>query len=287
MTKKKIRFLMAHDKQLYSREIDSLYKTINDRRSSDGTKVLGISTKDSKEESQGANSGAKGVSKFKFGGLGAAKKEAKKNQTSAIVKPQGTKTKSAEESLEDTYVVKDINQSQVPKLVGDDESLINKNILIDGIVGSVVNVSHGPGAFYSSAKIRNISKSLVYLNDQIQGPVYLEDISDSVIVVSDCQQFRMHDSNNTLLIVECESKRPIIESCKDLVFAQAEDVLDGNHKPWTTVDDFNWLVPGTQSKHWRPLAKAFVGQVKELLTNSLSSNLETTTLNEIISETFK
>lgn len=43
MTKQNLRFLMAYDKQLYSNKIDNLYKTVNDRRSTDGTKIMGIS----------------------------------------------------------------------------------------------------------------------------------------------------------------------------------------------------------------------------------------------------
>lgn len=312
MTKHKLRFLMAHDKQLYSTEIDKLYKTVNDRRSADGMKVLSLNelnqksssedtskNGDSTEKSQNSDElgkpSPKPAKKFNFGGLSAAKKKKQAVQTSNSV--ESSKRPSSTPELEDTFTVSNIKDSTSPFHVNDATSDSKKNILVDGISGnSTVIIDNSPNSYYSSAKIRNISHSLVYLKDAVKGPVYLEDVTHSIVVVRDCQQLRMHDSSSTLVVVACDSMRPIIEECNKMVFAQTVDLIIDkgtsdyeslSKKKWETVDDFNWLVPDVPSKNWRPLKSEIVENTKNGLSNMLKGNLKGLDVDQIVEESFK
>lgn len=292
MTKQNLRFLMAYDKQLYSNKIDNLYKTVNDRRSTDGTKIMGISEfqqknirHDSKRETE---TEIKKPKLFDFGGLKAVKKANKKNQ----VKQAGLENMVAQKEQpskpihEDTYSVENIRNKSQTVLINDEASEKNKNLLVDQIHGSTVQISHSPGFQYSSAKLRNISESTVYLGDTIKGPVYVENIIHSVIIVSDCQQLRMHDSSNTLVVVECESGRPIIEKCEGLVFAQAADLIDIHKKRWDTIDDFNWLVSDVPSKNWRPLKVELIDQVRQQVQDMNKMEHEKLDIDDILRQSF-
>lgn len=64
--------------------------------------------------------------------------------------------------------------------------------------------------------LKNIKESLVICG-HVNGPAHLTGVKDSVIVVA-CKQFRMHESRNCDVYLQCSS-RPIIEDCHGVTFA--------------------------------------------------------------------
>lgn len=241
LTKEKVRFLKPYDKQMYARELDLLLK-----------KVTVTDEAKSVSAAQGK--------RFKFSRGGLHKKSAEKEKEEPIIV-----TETPEVLLQDTYAVdtRAGDKAAGPIVVSDADSAHNKNLLIDNAERQIITVSHTSPSIptsYSTAKVRNISDSVVDLRDALHGPVYLENITHSVIIVRACHQLRMHDSRDTLVAVRCESRRPIIENCHGMAFAQVGDVVEDDAPAdtgrWTGVDDFNWLEAGRPSTNWRAVAEA-------------------------------
>lgn len=291
---------MAHDKQLYSKDLDKLYKEINNLQlsslSSSSSPTIPESNNSNQQpeiQTQNQIPSTKKPTRFKFRGnlksthpTNNKKDQQKKDSTATSIATTTTSKTTTNtsniERLQDTFTIQNISNTSDPIVYNDKESIENRNLLIDNISDSVIQINHNNNNnssndlindqthnyynyYYSSAKIRNISQSVIQLSDEIRGPVYVESVHDSIIVVESCQQFRMHDSQNTIIIVSCESQRPIIEQCHDLLFGQIGEDFNStatmknnnnNNKDqtkWITVDDFNWLVKSKQSENWKKL----------------------------------
>jgi len=78
---------------------------------------------------------------------------------------------------------------------------------------SVPTVSGQPLA---GVTLKNINESLLICG-QVNGPAHVTGVENSVIVVA-CKQFRMHESRNCDVYLQCSS-RPIIENCHGVTFA--------------------------------------------------------------------
>lgn len=78
---------------------------------------------------------------------------------------------------------------------------------------SVPTVSGQPLA---GLTLKNIKESLLICG-QVNGPAHVTGVENSVIVVA-CKQFRMHESRNCDVYLQCAS-RPIIENCHGVTFA--------------------------------------------------------------------
>jgi len=64
--------------------------------------------------------------------------------------------------------------------------------------------------------VKNVNASLIVCG-RVSGPLHISNLNRSVIVTS-CQQFRLHDATDVDVYIHCAS-RPIIENCKNVRFA--------------------------------------------------------------------
>jgi hypothetical protein len=69
---------------------------------------------------------------------------------------------------------------------------------------------------FSNLKLRNIRDSIIICG-RVQGDVHMTNLEHAVIVTT-CQQIRMHDSTDVQVYLECSS-RAVIEGCKGIRFA--------------------------------------------------------------------
>ncbi|KAF2427722.1 hypothetical protein EJ08DRAFT_592639 [Tothia fuscella] len=108
---------------------------------------------------------------------------------------------------------------------------------------------------FSNLKLRNVKNSVIICG-RVQGDVHMTNIANSIIVTT-CQQLRMHDSTNVDVYAECSS-RGVIEVCKGIRFGElpgvykhklAPDKKDGPDDWDIKVDDFDWPVAGL-SPNW-------------------------------------
>lgn len=119
---------------------------------------------------------------------------------------------------------------------------------------------------FSSAAVKNIKSSFLYLGGSINGPLHLTGLTNVVLVVA-CRQLRMHEATNVDVYILCPS-RPIIEDCKNIRFAPlAKEGLGRTWEAvgrnmWDQVDDFKWL-KSEHSPNWEvlPEAKRVQGRV--------------------------
>lgn len=119
---------------------------------------------------------------------------------------------------------------------------------------------------FSSAAVKNVKSSFLYLGGSINGPLHLTGLTNVVLVVA-CRQLRMHEATNVDVYILCPS-RPIIEDCKNIRFAPlAKEGLGRSWEAvgrnmWDQVDDFKWL-KSEHSPNWEvlPEAKRVQGRV--------------------------
>lgn len=112
---------------------------------------------------------------------------------------------------------------------------------------------------FGTATLTSITNSLVYIDAVPTGPIYLDRIVDSTIIIKSCQQCRIHDSVNSVIVLACRSGRPIIENCSKIRFGRISKIFPSmstasdNSVDWVDVDDFNWLVKDQHSENWTEL----------------------------------
>lgn len=112
---------------------------------------------------------------------------------------------------------------------------------------------------FSSAAVKNVKSSLLFLGGSVNGPLHLTGLKNVVLVVA-CRQLRMHEATNVDVYILCSS-RPIIEDCKNIRFAplckeglgRAWETVERNM--WDQVDDFKWL-KSEHSPNWEVLPEA-------------------------------
>lgn len=277
--KDNIKNLTSHDKQTYLREIESLYNLLNDQPS------LGS------EENGGNVQTSVPKRKFKFSGRLKRNTEATVVATDKAQEPTDKVQKKDIERLEDFFVISSENFQSLK--VDDEHSHIlkdptpstNFNIIIENISNQLLSVyktwppeeHYGRDSThihtYSTGKVRHLKKSILYLNSEIKGPLYIENLDQCVIIINQCQQLRIHDSKDTTVIIMnhvkngdsresvfgLESRRAIIEQCHSMLFATVDideknNVIIQNNsdfKPEWAVDDFNWLERNRPSSNWR------------------------------------
>ncbi|RXG50012.1 hypothetical protein VDGE_00852 [Verticillium dahliae] len=123
------------------------------------------------------------------------------------------------------------------------------------ISGCVVDMSRATGsaAPFANLALKNIERSLV-LAGNVDGPVHVTSIRDSILVVS-ARQVRIHQCHNMDVYFYCGS-RPIIEDCSGMRFAPLpksfESPGDDSKNQWDQVDDFKWL-KAEPSPNWSVL----------------------------------
>lgn len=140
---------------------------------------------------------------------------------------------------------------------------------VSNIRSSVVDLSSpaansGP---FATLTLKNVKDSLIVCG-QTSGPIHITGVENSVLVTS-CQQFRMHGSQNVDVYLHCSS-RPIIEDCQSIRFAPLPNTyttLEISRTPnqYDQIDDFKWL-KAEPSPHFSLLAEA--DRVKEDVWNS-------------------
>lgn len=137
---------------------------------------------------------------------------------------------------------------------------------------------------FSSAAVKNVKSSLLYLGGSINGPLHLTGLTNVVLVVA-CRQLRMHEATNVDVYILCPS-RPIIEDCKNIRFAPLGKEGLGHtweaveRNMWDQVDDFKWL-KSEHSPNWEVLPEAERVQglvwsnIRESKNMTVESTLET------------
>ncbi|KAK4981391.1 hypothetical protein LTR66_010030 [Elasticomyces elasticus] len=137
---------------------------------------------------------------------------------------------------------------------------------------SVPTATGGP---FAGLTLKNIKNSLIVCG-HVNGAAHITNVFNSVIVVS-ARQFRMHESRNCDVYLQCSS-RPIIEDCNGIQFAPLPKVYVSRSSElyrmnnlltpssqmtendtrtennWDQVDDFKWL-KSEPSPNWSILSK--------------------------------
>jgi hypothetical protein len=185
------------------------------------------------------------------------------NKTKADQQHAQKRGPSEEENLNvdrsETYVQDQMDQAQltVGNLIGmcyrDEPSTAVTGLKMSNIERSIVVLSND----YSTAKLDDITGSIIFI-PSIKGPIYITNAIDTVFIVIS-HQFRIHTSKNLNIYVSC--KRPVIEKCSGLRFAQFPTELSAifsteNLVQWKNVDDFNWIRK-TKSINWSVLDRSF------------------------------
>lgn len=133
--------------------------------------------------------------------------------------------------------------------------------LVD-LFGSSASQPQPPPHTYTSLTFNNIHNSIV-ITGSIAGPIHITDVTNSILLVSQTRQFRMHHSKDVDVYLNVAS-RPVMEDCSGIRFAplpeeflfgdwhrKGEDRVEGKEggNLWDQVQDFNWL-RAEQSPHW-------------------------------------
>lgn len=84
-----------------------------------------------------------------------------------------------------------------------------------------MSMSTETGRPFAGLTLKNITSSLIICG-HVDGAIHLTNVSNSVIVVA-ARQFRMHESVNCNVYLQCSS-RPIIEDCKEVRFAPMPEI---------------------------------------------------------------
>lgn len=230
-TKRRAQTLPPHDRQAYAQELDRLYALL-----------------DSKAAAQ-----AKKPARFKFSktSMDAAK------ASQAESRQQQLKDAEARRELAVEMPHDALMEHRVAGLTGEvvrSTCHAGGNLLVADLQRSVVLLTPATTP-YATAKIDRCTDSLIFI-DAVTGPIYLNDLVRCVVVAA-CHQFRIHTSTATDIFLSCGSRRPIIEHCSRLRFAQLDGFpVRAPITPWTAVDDFNWLDPHTPSTNWTQLPAA-------------------------------
>ncbi|KAJ3411420.1 hypothetical protein HDV05_002202 [Chytridiales sp. JEL 0842] len=125
----------------------------------------------------------------------------------------------------------------------------------------------------SAIHIRNLTASLL-ITPPLAGSVLIDSCNDCTLVFTSCQQYRMHNSVNTRVVLFIPSA-PIIEDCTGVYFApitnecleflkSSEKVDEKRVNRWRDVEDFKWLRK-QKSPNWGEDAEGGVKWVKEAM----------------------
>ncbi|EGE00163.1 hypothetical protein TESG_07483 [Trichophyton tonsurans CBS 112818] len=137
---------------------------------------------------------------------------------------------------------KDVENSHVT--LSDSAPLRNASLSVNSVQKSVIDMSSVPelGRSFSTCIFRDSYDSLAILG-KVDGPAFISDVIDSVVVVT-CHQFRMHDCNNVVVYLSCATN-PIIEGCVGIKFSPLPEAFSAQNgkqaDKWSLVEDFNWL----------------------------------------------
>ncbi|CAZ85520.1 unnamed protein product [Tuber melanosporum] len=130
------------------------------------------------------------------------------------------------------------------------------SLLLSDISTSIILFPTTRTPLFSSAAVKSVTNTLLFLSGAINGPIHLTSLSNTTVLVA-CQQFRMHDSKNLDVYLLCSS-RPIIEDCSGIRFAPLDVDAGGEWESvknlWDQVDDFKWLKSG-HSPNWEVMGE--------------------------------
>ncbi|KAI5806347.1 tubulin binding cofactor C-domain-containing protein [Geopyxis carbonaria] len=115
------------------------------------------------------------------------------------------------------------------------------SLLLSDLCECIVNF---PNVQFGSASLKNIDRSLLILDQVVNGPAHITGVTNSTLVLS-CHQFRMHKATNVDVYLMCTSQ-PIIEDCQGIRFAPYKE---NTENLWDKVSDFKWL-RNEKSPHW-------------------------------------
>lgn len=123
------------------------------------------------------------------------------------------------------------------------------SLLLSGIEDCIVYVPQS--ARVGSIQVADCRDSVLVFDCVIEGPIHLTRVATSCVVVRSALQFRMHDSDDSDVLLGKDTKGAIIENSDELIFAQCrfDDTTMISVEPFEgTVDDFDH--PAGASTSW-------------------------------------
>ena len=118
------------------------------------------------------------------------------------------------------------------------EISLNKHIVVDCFSNSYVQTTNEIPSIHLKGGDRSICKLTV------QGPVFIHDVRNSILVLS-CHQARLHNIHNSLVIIQSvQNNRIIIENCNQIKVSSGIE-----------VDDFNFPTKEIKNPHFEVLMR--------------------------------
>lgn len=115
---------------------------------------------------------------------------------------------------------------------------VGGHILISDISNTIVTTNQT--SIPTSVHLKGVESSILRINSS--GPVFIHDVSHTVLVLS-CHQLRLHNIVDSTIIVESVgNNRIIIENCNGLKLQSTDEIA---------VDDFNWPTTLTTNPHYK------------------------------------
>lgn len=115
---------------------------------------------------------------------------------------------------------------------------VGGHVLISDISNTIVTTNQT--SIPTSVHLKGVESSILRINSS--GPVFIHDVSHTVLVLS-CHQLRLHNIVDSTIIVESVgNNRIIIENCNGLKLQSTNEIA---------VDDFNWPTTLTTNPHYK------------------------------------
>ncbi|KAG0644155.1 tubulin binding cofactor C-domain-containing protein [Tuber brumale] len=232
----------------------SSYLPAYDQRSYSG-QIRGLSDKLS-ETRKAITPTQKFSFKSKGKDIAAAIGGAMKSSTSSSSTPQTESTTPASDQLEADNLTISSLIGKYTAYTQPPASSSSSSLLLSDISTSIILFPTTKTPLFSSAAVKNVTNTLLFLSGAINGPIHLTSLSNTTILVA-CRQFRMHDAENVDVYLLCSS-RPIIENCWGIRFAPLDVDVGGEWESvknlWDQVDDFKWLKSG-HSPNWEVMGE--------------------------------
>ncbi|KAK0549744.1 hypothetical protein OC845_002994 [Tilletia horrida] len=127
-------------------------------------------------------------------------------------------------------------------------------------------------------QIRGLKNCIVFL-PPLQGSIMVHDCLNCIIISEQCQQYRMHTTTDSLVVLRDCPTGATIEGCDRILFSSTTESKDSPDKTDVfPVQDFDHVSSLTQSPHWRCLdpqpdsSSSTVDSIRQALSSLLSAS---------------
>ncbi|CUS08481.1 unnamed protein product [Tuber aestivum] len=183
--------------------------------------------------------------------IGGAMKSSNSSASSSSKTQTEFTTPTSDQPITDNLIISNLSRRYINHTRPPSTSTSTSSLLLSEISSSIILFPTAETPLFSSAAIKNVTNTLLFLSNAINGPIHLTSLSNTTILVA-CRQLRMHDAKNVDVYLLCSS-RPIIEDCSGVRFAPLDAHLGGEWESvnnlWDQVDDFKWL-KSEHSPNW-------------------------------------